>query len=294
MDNKSTKNNNLEFSPKLSKYDTELVAKVLDSNYSLFEEVAENLPKFSIGSFLIVAIFAFIGLGTFIFWLYHFIMYEFSPAENTLLIGLFISLILPLPIFFILSYIDATSKMKKIRLLLSSGNLEELRNTFKAKKPKIRGGTYEGLLVFFALLSVFDRDTILLLPTMRHDGFWLKYKKMLQLAKVTLAIKLNFSTIDEFIKDIEEQLAQIKDHEELIAIPITKAYEIFSLPEGTQCIISKTQIDSSSDLLVCPYCISFAKADLLNEWLKYNNRCPSCNRFLKIEDCPVVVIKSDN
>ncbi|NHJ49557.1 MAG: hypothetical protein FK733_17335 [Asgard group archaeon] len=293
MDNKSIKIDVTEIPPKLSNYDAEIVTKALDPDYSLFDEVVEILPKFHLGGLVIVSGFALLGLAAIIIWLILTIKDGFDSISSAAFLGLGIPLILLVPFFFFFSNLNATRVQKEIRQLLSEGDLESLHIIYPGNDPNLYGATYKTVLVFFALLSLKDEEAIQQLPTFGRFWSWLKFNKILLLTKQILAIKLDFPSAEDFIKDIKERISQ-ENQEELIVIPISKAYKISSLPDGTRCMISKTQIDSTADLLVCPYCISFAKSNLLEEWLKYKNRCPSCNRFLKIEDCAVVVIKSDN
>ena len=39
---------------------------------------------------------------------------------------------------------------------------------------------------------------------------------------------------------------------------------------------------------VCPYCLAWAKRELLASWLSENDFCPVCRRELHLTDCPTV------
>ncbi|MBN1330716.1 MAG: hypothetical protein JXA54_14680 [Candidatus Heimdallarchaeota archaeon] len=173
------------------------------------------------------------------------------------------------------------------------------------RKPPLINATYENILVFFALLTLVDMETIRTFTNLQTNyHIWSKFTNVLPFTREVLAIKLNHLSVEDFMSDFTEQIDEEQPYEsneqktllemyaDEFAIQISKAYIIPTLPQKAKCMISKIELNPSSDLLVCPYCVSFAKADLLANWLEIKKNCPICNRLLRIEDCPIVIIRS--
>ena len=277
---------------KFHNYDPELVLKVLDPEYSVFENFQSRIPTTIFFHIFIVSVFSLIGFGGFLSWLIISLKIGFDKEFSTIALSLEIPLMSLVPFYFIFRKIKGYFILKRIGKLVYNKEITVLQKMFPETHFRL-GESYEKRLAFFALLSFLDKRALLEFADSENAYYWINYKKTFNVLKEVLAIKLDYYSSEEFLNDYKSQKTEMKKKikKELIAIPITKAYSIETLPEDARCMISKTKIDSSTDLVVCPYCISFAKSDLLKEWLEYKSRCPSCNRHLKIEDCPIVVVK---
>ncbi len=114
-----------------------------------------------------------------------------------------------------------------------------------------------------------------------------------------LAIKLGYNDHIDLYYELEESQG-IKRKESInqeileIVVPITKIYYLEELPQDEKCMVSGLTLDFFTDtIVVCLYCSTWAKKDLLDSWLSENDFCPVCRRELKVDDCPIVEVKSD-
>ena len=110
-----------------------------------------------------------------------------------------------------------------------------------------------------------------------------------------LAIKLGYQNHIELYNDLnagrvaENQPQSDKTLDMDIVVPITKVYFLEDIPATAKCMVSGLTIDFNIDeVVVCPYCSAFAKKDLITGWLSEKQKCPVCQRALKIADCPAV------
>lgn len=98
-----------------------------------------------------------------------------------------------------------------------------------------------------------------------------------------LAVKLGYSDSGQLLEALHSK--EIAASNEIIT-PRNQQFFYHQIPLSERCMVSGLPFDVSKDqIVVCPYCNSFAKKKLLEQWLSEKMICPVCRRSITIEDC---------
>jgi len=206
-------------------------------------------------------------------------------------------------VFILLGYFPYRISKHKTGIAIID-TFEKLKNLDLSKNRGLRefNTMYNNLMTEYPEeLAIYMRENI----DMYRESSYLS-RHVLNRMLHSLALKLGYNHMNEMLKDTTGlrlvKLTELKERERKtkkvmkdeidLSIPITKVYFIDKTPKDEKCMVSGLPIDIKNDVVVaCPNCGNMAERELLEKWLKENEKCPVCKKSLVLADFPIVILE---
>ncbi|TFG02039.1 MAG: hypothetical protein EU542_05850 [Promethearchaeota archaeon] len=249
--------------------------EITDASYSFYEKEIKKYEKLRKWYYILTGLGLFWGIVGLLF----IVTRNYSVGFTFVIFG---SLIIFLSLVLVIALKMLQLILTPIRNWYDNYQIPQLlvaARKYLSPKLVIRN---KAILATYALVDLQSLDVIeILLHRILSKN---SYRKQNALECLNLlAVKLGYGTPEQLLEALNSK--EIAASNEIIT-PKEQQFFFHQIPLTERCMVSGLPFDNSLEsIVVCPYCNSFAKKNLLEQWLKEKKICPVCRRSLTIEDC---------